>query len=189
MGVVENTTLSGNVSTNGTPINVVLPTSQQIDIQSTSDSVAIGNSSGVLADVTALHALKTDSSAVTQPVSAVALPLPTGAASASNQTAANTSLASIDTKLTSPVAVTGPITDAQLRATPISVVVPVGALRLDDTSTANVIYVGNALVGSLTASAVWQIKKVDQTTGLVITWAGSAAFNQIWDNRTSLSYS
>lgn len=39
-------------------------------------------------------------------VSASSLPLPTGAATAANQTTANTSLASIDTKLTGPLSVT-----------------------------------------------------------------------------------
>lgn len=64
------------------------------------------------------------------------------------------------------------------------------AIRLDDTSTANVTYVGKATVGSSTASAVWQIKKIDETTGLVITWAdGDTSFNNVWDNRVSLSYS
>lgn len=47
--------------------------------------------------------------------------LPTGAATAANQTVGNASLASIDSKLTSPLAVTGPLTDTQLRATPVPV--------------------------------------------------------------------
>jgi hypothetical protein len=55
-----------------------------------------------------------------------------GAATAANQTTANTSLASIDTKLTSPLTVTGGLTDTQLRASavPVSVsgTVTTGAL-------------------------------------------------------------
>lgn len=62
-------------------------------------------------------------------------------------------------------------------------------LRLDDTSTANVTYVGYAAIGTATSAASWKIKKLDETTGLVITFAGSGAYTQIWDNRTSLSYS
>lgn len=46
----------------------------------------------------------------TQAVSASALPLPTGAATAANQSTSNTSLASIDSKLTSPLTVTGTVT-------------------------------------------------------------------------------
>jgi hypothetical protein len=64
----------------------------------------------------------------TQPVSAAALPLPAGAATSALQTTANTSLSSIDTKLTNPLPVsgtvtTGGLTDTQLRASavPISV--------------------------------------------------------------------
>jgi hypothetical protein len=65
----------------------------------------------------------------TQPISATALPLPTGAATAAKQDTGNTSLASIDSKLTNPlpvsipgaIAVTGPLTDAELRATPVDV--------------------------------------------------------------------
>lgn len=57
----------------------------------------------------------------TQPVSAASLPLPSGASTAANQATANTSLSSIDSKLTSPLAVTGPLTDTQLRASRVPV--------------------------------------------------------------------
>jgi hypothetical protein len=50
-----------------------------------------------------------------------------GGATEAKQDVGNASLASIDTKLTSPVSVTGPLTDAQLRATPV----PVSASNLD----------------------------------------------------------
>jgi hypothetical protein len=55
------------------------------------------------------------------PISAASLPLPTGAATSALQTTGNSSLASIDTKLTSPLTVTGPLTDVQLRATPVPI--------------------------------------------------------------------
>jgi hypothetical protein len=48
---------------------------------------------------TSMTALKVDGSAVTQPVSAASLPLPSGAATSANQTTANTSLSSIDSKV------------------------------------------------------------------------------------------
>ena len=57
---------------------------------------AAGNERGV--NVTAGNALKVDGSAVTQPVSAASLPLPTGAATSANQATEIASLASIDTK-------------------------------------------------------------------------------------------
>lgn len=64
------------------------------------------------------------------------------------------------------------------------------ANRIDDTTTANTTYIGNAPVGSATSSAVWQIKKLDTSSGLITTWAdGDASFNNVWDDRASLSYS
>jgi hypothetical protein len=77
-----------------------------------------------------------DGSSVTQPISAVALPLPTGAATEAKQADGNASLTSIDSKtpplvggrvpveISTSVPVTGPLTDAQLRATPVPVSVP-----------------------------------------------------------------
>jgi len=74
-----------------------------------------------------------DGSGVTQPISAVALPLPSGAATGTKQDTGNTSLASIDTKLTSPLTVTGALTDTQLRASavPISVATLPNSSNLD----------------------------------------------------------
>lgn len=63
-------------------------------------------------------------------------------------------------------------------------------LRLDDTTTANVIYIGKSFFTTLTSVAKWQIFKIDETTGLVLTWAdGNDLFDNIWDNRAGLSYS
>lgn len=64
------------------------------------------------------------------------------------------------------------------------------ATRIDDTTTANVTYFGFAPVGTATSAASWQIYKIDETSGAVKTWAdGDANFNNVWDNRASLSYS
>jgi len=71
---------------------------------------------------------------------------------------------------------------------PVPTVSPSLDLRLDDTSTAHVTYVGKAAIGSATSSNVWQVQKIDETTGMVIQWAGTGVFDQIWDNRTSLIY-
>ena len=63
-------------------------------------------------------------------------------------------------------------------------------VRLDDTSTLNTTYIGLADVGSVTSAPVWQIKKLDVTTGVSVIWAdGNVNFDNVWDNRTSLSYS
>ena len=51
-------------------------------------------------------------------------------------------------------------------------------------------YAGKALAGSATSSAVWQIKKINESSGVVITWAdGNTDYDNIFNNRESLSYS
>lgn len=63
------------------------------------------------------------------------------------------------------------------------------ATRIDDTSTASVTYIGKAPIGSGAASAVWQIQKLDETSGLIKTWADSNAnFDNIWSDRLGLTY-
>jgi hypothetical protein len=59
-----------------------------------------------------------------------------------------------------------------------------------DSGDANVQYIGKADIGSATSEAVWQIKKVNSTTGSVITFAdGNNNYDNVFDNRESLSYS
>jgi len=60
------------------------------------------------------------------------------------------------------------------------------ALRL--MTVGSIDYIGEAAIGSATSSAVWRVKKVDSTTGISITWAGTGIFNQVWDNYASLTY-
>lgn len=60
--------------------------------------------------------------------------------------------------------------------------------RLDDTTTANMIYIGEATPGTATSAATWRIKRLNLTSGLIIQWAGTGTFNQVWDNRAALSY-
>lgn len=63
------------------------------------------------------------------------------------------------------------------------------ALKLDDSSTANVTYIGYAPIGTAGATAGWQIQKLDKTSGLIITWAdGNSNYDNVWNNRTSLTY-
>lgn len=118
---------------------------------------AAGNERG--ANVTAANALKTDGSAVTQPVSAASLPLPTGAATAANQdgiikdgsgdtTQANVSSGRLHVDgsgVTQPVS--GPLTDTELRATPVPVS---GTVTVTDGSGALNVIVDS---GSITANA------------------------------------
>lgn len=63
------------------------------------------------------------------------------------------------------------------------------AVRVD-TSVANTLYIGQAVPGTSSASAGWQIKKLDTSSGIVTTWAdGDANFDNVWNNRASLTYS
>jgi hypothetical protein len=62
-------------------------------------------------------------------------------------------------------------------------------VRLDEVSD-TLFYVGKAVVGSVDANAVWQIVRYTQT-GVILKSEyanGAEAFNQIWNNRTSLTY-
>jgi hypothetical protein len=53
----------------------------------------------------------------------------------------------------------------------------------------SVTYVGKAPMGSATSEAVWQVKKIDETSGLVITWAdGDSSFTNVFDNHLTLTY-
>ena len=63
------------------------------------------------------------------------------------------------------------------------------AVLLDDAADP-IFYVGEAVTGSLQADAVWRIKKINTTTGVVITWAnGTTSFDNAWTARTTLTYS
>lgn len=42
------------------------------------------------------------------------------------------------------------------------------------------LYVCKAMVGSLKASAVWQVKRIDSSSGVVVTWAdGNDLYNKL----------
>lgn len=59
-----------------------------------------------------------------------------------------------------------------------------------DSGVATTYYLGKAFPGSDSGDAKWQIKKIDESDGTVITWAdGDSDFDNIWDDRESLSYS
>jgi len=60
-----------------------------------------------------------------------------------------------------------------------------------DEPSSSVTYVGVALVGTDTAAAEWQIKRITVSgTVTTIEWAdANAAFDNVWDDRASLSYS
>jgi len=54
----------------------------------------------------------------------------------------------------------------------------------------NILYIGYASIGSATSAALWRIMRLDSTTKLDIKYAdGNDKFDNIYDNRQSLSYS
>lgn len=62
------------------------------------------------------------------------------------------------------------------------------ASRIDDTNDP-IIYIGKAPIGSSESNAVWQVVKLDTSSGLIKTWAdGDASFDNVWADRASLTY-
>lgn len=58
-----------------------------------------------------------------------------------------------------------------------------------DEASSTITYVGYADIGSLTSGAIWKIKRLDSTSGLVVRFAdGNANYDNVWDNRASLTY-
>ena len=54
----------------------------------------------------------------------------------------------------------------------------------------DVLFVAEAEIGSSQLSAVWRVKKIDTTTGILVTWAdGNANFDNIATDLTTLTYS
>ena len=87
---------------------------------------------------------------------------------------------------------TGKPAIAVVNADGSSVGSPPLATRLDSATTTNVTYVGKATIATATSAASWQIFKMDETTAntLIITWAdGNSNYDNVWNNRASLSYS
>ena len=62
------------------------------------------------------------------------------------------------------------------------------ALQFDNASDP-ILYIGQAPTGVPTSIAKWQIMRINVTTGVVIQWAdGNDLFDNVWNDRTSLSY-
>lgn len=60
-----------------------------------------------------------------------------------------------------------------------------------DEASASITYVGKALFGTATSAASWQIIKIEVTGNVTEVAAadGDLNFDNVWDNRASLSYS
>lgn len=58
-----------------------------------------------------------------------------------------------------------------------------------DEASATVTYIGTAPAGSATSSSLWQIKKIDTSSGTTIKYAdGDTSHSKIWDNRANFTY-
>lgn len=54
----------------------------------------------------------------------------------------------------------------------------------------SVTYIAIAAPGTAQSTAKWQVKKIDETSGIVTTWAdGDASFDNVATDLTALSYS
>lgn len=152
-------------------------------------------------------------------ITAAALPLPSGAATAANQATQTGYFASIDTDTSALKTGVESVIEATGDPVPASAVLIGGrdadgnvqflavasdgalyvdsgteqnfALQYDNTGVGGVSYIGEAVPGSITSASVWRIKRMTETgPNVAIVWAdGDASFDNIWDNRASLSYS
>jgi hypothetical protein len=81
------------------------------------------------------------------------------------------------------------LTNTQLRASPIETTSGQFKQLLEEVG--SITYIGKAAAGTAGGAASWSIKRITFGTGTINTeWAGgTTAFNQVWNNRASLSYS
>jgi|SRR3990172_2730626 len=64
------------------------------------------------------------------------------------------------------------------------------SMAIKITEVGDVTYIALAAPGTAQATAKWQVRKLDQTTGIIITFAGGTAnFDQVATDLTTLSYS
>jgi len=76
------------------------------------------------------------------------------------------------------VAVTGALSNTELRADPVETIPGAKTVVIYETGT--LLYVCMAEVGTALNSASWQIRKLDTTSGLAMQWAdGNASFDNV----------
>lgn len=70
----------------------------------------------------------------------------------------------------------------------VSIIPVITTVLTDDVGT-GVTYIGEAEPNTATSAAKWRIQKLDESSAdFTRKWAGRGQFNQIWDNRLTLSY-
>jgi hypothetical protein len=91
----------------------------------------------------------------------------------------------------------GGLTDYEVRSTDVGGGKHVQHLRIDLDAPYNVkidegatyTYIGHAVPGSVTSGGVWRIKRLTNSDATVLWADGDGNFNNVWDDRASLSYS
>lgn len=64
------------------------------------------------------------------------------------------------------------------------------ATKITVSLSGSITYVAKAKTGTLQSAAAWQVKSIDTTTGVVVTWAnGSSSFSNVATDLTILTYS
>lgn len=109
--------------------------------------------------------------------------------------ATQTTLSAINTKLNASVAITasslplptGAATETTLQAVLDGLTPQVYSLRYDEGATYT--YIGEATAGTATSAASWRIKRLTNADNTIIWADGNTNFDNIYDNRASLSYS
>lgn len=73
------------------------------------------------------------------------------------------------------------------KALDTNIVTPELSLRFDQVST-SLMYLAEGIFGALDSDANWKIKKIEITGTSVSIKNASEQFDQVWNNRTSLTY-
>ena len=148
---------------------------QEVIISDADDSIKIGDGTGTYADVTASNALKTDSSATTQPISAVSLPLPSGAATEAKQDVGNNSLAAIDANTDNlDVALSTRLKAADTLNAVTTVGTITNVVHVDDNSGSLTVDNSGTFAVQAAQSGTWNINNISGTVSLP-TGASTAA--------------
>lgn len=98
---------------------------------------------------------------------------------ADNVTVANSSASSLDDYSVSTVEIEGK--QAQLMGSASL------AVRYDEGATYT--YIGDAAAGADEADAVWRIKRLTNATNTIVFADGDGRFDNVWDDRASITYS
>lgn len=82
------------------------------------------------------------------------------------------------------------ISGQQRRDVQADIIPPGYAMQIDEVSS-TVTYLGLAKSGTPTSASLWQIRKISvSSTVTSFTWAdGDGNYDNVWDNRASLTYS